>query len=527
MHGLEVPHLSLWQGRAPAWPNPICIACAVSIMESSQNNPSVLFLELNEAEKYFIDKLVARGKLPVFSRLLTAGVCLETCIPGFQTDAQRTWRTITPWIIWPSVYTGMTPDEHGIIAFGQDTTRIQGRCLWDVLDKAGISTGVFGSLLSFPPRSAGSASYYVPESLADDAACFPAEARPVQEFSVFTARNYSEGFSRQFFEGTRLLLNSMRSGVQAGTVLRTLLQIPAELFLGDAHVPERAMLQSYILTDAFKRLYTRHRPSFASLHLNNVAYMQHRYWRAAEPNRFRDELSLTDHRFFDTVSERNAYERRFADWIERSLIWTDRLLGELLELIDDNTILVIGTALGQKPHDPVHEIHNPVVRLVREGELLTALGYPGVKILTQMNPDVSINLPDETTAEQTADVLRGLYVHPGKGLFEVERRGRQVFLELIMPQRLKGETLPPIRHTTLPDFQAPFERHVHEHSTNDQSTAQHQEPGLLLAFSQGRRLELVRQKISVTDIAPTVLSWFGIPPQPWMNGMGTPAIKVS
>lgn len=494
---------------------------------SPQSHPSVLFLELNEAEKYFIDKFVARGTLPNFERLLGGGVCLETFIPDFQAEADRAWRTITPWIIWPSIYTGMTPSEHGIIAFGQDTSSIQGRCLWDVLDRAGVSTGVFGSLLSYPPRNAGAAKYYVPESLAHLADCFPPEARPVQEFSVFTARNYSESFGRQFFDGTRLLLNSMRSGVQTNTVLRTLMQIPSEVLLGDSRVPERAMLQSYILTDAFKSLYARHRPAFATLHLNNVAYMQHRYWRAAEPERFRDELSVTDQRFFETVVERDAYEKRFADWIERSLVWTDRLLGELLELIDDKTILVVGTGLGQRPHDPVHEIHNPVVRLVHEDELFKALGYPDVEILTQMNPDVSVTLADESTAVQAATAVGGLFVHAGKPLFEVERRGRQVFLELLMPIRAKGETLPPIGHTALPDFRVPFERHVREHGTNDQSTAQHREQGVLIAYSKGLHLEQSQARMSVTDIAPTVLSWFGVEPQPWMTGIRAPAIHAS
>jgi len=493
---------------------------------ASRNALSVLFLELNEAERYWIDKLSAEGKLPAFRRLLEGGVCLRTSIPDFDPTADRAWRTITPWIIWPSVYTGMKPRQHGIIAFGQDTTPIQGRCVWDVLDKAGVSTGVFGSLLSFPPRTAGAARYYVPESLADDPDCFPAEARPVQEFSVFNSRNYSESFPRQYVEAARLLAGSMRSGVRPATVMRTLLQIPRELLQGDAQVPERAMIQSYILTDAFKRLYAEHKPRFATLHLNNVAYMQHRYWRAAEPDRFRDELSLTDHRFFGTVTERKAYEQRFASWIERSLIWTDGLLEELLAVAGDDVVLVIGTALGQKPHDPVHEIHNPVVRLVHERELFAALGFPDAKVLTQMNPDVSLTLPDERGAERAADVLRGLYVHPGKPLFEVDRRGRQVFLELLMPKRQRGETLPPIRHATLTGFQVPFERHVHEHPTNDQSTAQHDESGLLLAYCAGRDLEMVRPEIPVTDIAPTILSWFGIGPQPWMTEAGRPAIEV-
>jgi hypothetical protein len=496
------------------------------VAHAAQDHPSVLFLELNEAERYWIDKLAAEGKLPVFRRLLRDGVCLKTSIPEFDPAADRAWRTITPWIIWPSVYTGMKPREHGIIAFGQDTTQIQGRCIWDVLDKAGVSTGVFGSLLSFPPRNAGSARYYVPESLADDPDCFPAEAKPVQEFSVFTSRNYSENFARQYVDATRLLLGSMRSGVRPGTVMRTLLQIPRELLHGDAQVPERAMIQSYILTDALKRLYADHKPRFATLHLNNVAYMQHRYWRAAEPQRFREELSLTDHRFFATVAQRKAYEQRFERWIERSLVWTDRLLDELLALGGRDAILVVGTALGQKPHDPVHEIHNPVVRLVHEEELFAALGLPRAKVLTQMNPDVSLTLADEANAERAADLLRGLYVHPGRPLFEVDRRGPQVFLELLMPRRQRGETLPPIRHTTLSGFEVPFAHHVHEHPTNDQSTAQHDESGFLLAYSAGRKLEMARPEIPVTDIAPTILSWFDIGPQPWMHEPGGPAILV-
>jgi hypothetical protein len=143
-----------------------------------------------------------------------------------------------------------------------------------------------------------------------------------------------------------------------------------------------------------------------------------------------------------------------------------------------------------------------------------------------MNPDVSINLPDEATAARAAELVQGLYVHPGHGLFEVERKGRQVFLELIMPKRRKGEILPPIRHATLPGFELPFERHVQEHPTNDQSTAQHDEPGFLPAHCRGRRLEQVRAAIPVTDIAPTILSWFGLGPQPWMTGAGSPAIVV-
>ena len=141
-------------------------------------------------------------------------------------------------------------------------------------------------------------------------------------------------------------------------------------------------------------------------------------------------------------------------------------------------------------------------------------------------PTAPSDLPDEAAAERAAEIFRDLYVQPGEPLFEVERRGPQLFLELLMPRRRNGEPLPPIRHRKRPEINLAFSHHVHEHPTNDQSTAQHQEPGFVLAYSKGRRLDGVSTSIPVTDVAPMVLSWYGIAPQPWMHPAGEPAIRV-
>ena len=130
---------------------------------------SVIFFELNEAEKHFLEAFVAQGKLPNFKRMIDGGALMRTRIPGWDASEHKAWRTISPWIVWPSVSTGIAPKDHGIVGFGQDTSAIQGKCVWDVLDAHGISTGVLGSLMSYPPRTSGACSYYVPESLADTA----------------------------------------------------------------------------------------------------------------------------------------------------------------------------------------------------------------------------------------------------------------------------------------------------------------------------------------------------------------------
>ncbi len=488
---------------------------------------SVLFFELNEAEKHFLEAFVAQGKLPNFARMLDGGALMRTKVPGWNAGDSKAWRAISPWIIWPSVYTGMQPHDHGIVGFGQDTRSIQGKCVWDVLDANGISTGILGSLMSYPPRTSGAGAYYVPESLADTADCFPEDARALQEFCVFSARNYSESFSgARTATAVKLLLRTRKSGVRTGTLWKTLRQMPAEMLHGASAVPERAMLHSYLTRDAFWTLYERTRPSYASVHMNHVAYMQHRYWRAAEPERFRADLSATDQRFFKSVAERQTYEEKFSKWIERSFVYSDAFLGEVLERVDDRTVVLVGTALGQRPFDPVTDIHNPVVRLVNAEELFDSIGMKNYAVLHQMNPDLTVNMPDEETARFTERAIAGLWVQEEEPLFTVQRRGAQVFCELNMPQRSKPDERFVIRHRERPEFRADFARHISEHPTNDQSTAHHKDSGWLLAWCKGGRITEAEQVIRVTDIAPTILSLYGIPPQPWMAPDSCIAFKV-
>ena len=479
-------------------------------------SPRVIFLELNEADGHFLDAHVERGDLPAFRQVLEEGARWVTRVPGWDGRGERAWRDISPWIVWPSVYTGLLPQEHGLIGFGQPSVSIQGRCTWDVLDAAGVSVGVFGSLMSHPPRTAGSARFYVPEALADDNECFPEEARALQEFSIYSARHYSENFLRHALPATRRLLGTLRSGVGVGTVLRTLLQVPDEWVRGAPRFPERAMLMSYMGREAFWRLYDAETPDFATLHMNHVAYMQHRYWRAAEPQRYSGELSATDRRFFDEPAQRDRYERRLARWIERSFRFSDRVVAECMEALPPGGWLLIATGLGQRPFDPVEEIHNPVVRLVRAEELLGALGLSNFNIRHQMNPDLTVDFRDEVAARQGEGELKQLVVGT-EPLFAVQRRGAQVFLELDMPKRSEpGEKLV-IRHTSRTELAVDLATHVEEHPTNDQSTAHHKDAGLLLAWCKGARARQRGTSVPVTAIAPAVLRLFGVAPQPWMR----------
>ena len=508
---------------------PLATGTARTMATTSPVHRSVLFLELNEAEKYFIDKFVGEGKLPVFARLLRDGVLHRDRIPDFDADDG-------PGLAHDHALDHLAVDLHGPDAGGARHHRLRPG---HVADPGAMRVGRAGrarrldrrvrQLDEFPPRNAGAASYYVPESLADDAGLLPrGSAAGAGILRVHRAQLQRE-LLWQAARRTRLLLSSMRSGVARGTVMRTLMQMPSEVLLGDARVPERAMLQSYILTDAFKTLYAPHRPAFATLHLNHVAYMQHRYWRAAEPERFRDELSLTDQRFFKTSAERKRYEKRFALDRDELRSATDRCWASCSSWSTTRRSCSSAPALGQRPHDPVHEIHNPVVRLVNERELFDRARMRDVEVLHQMNPDVSVNLRRRSRRARArrGASSAGLYVHAGKPLFEVERRGRQVFLELIMPVSAQRREVPADPAHRAPGFRC---RSRATSTSTPPTTSPPRTTRSRAGCSptpKGLRSGRARHdSIFVTEIAPTILSWFGIAPQPWMTSPGTPAIHV-
>ncbi|HWO27066.1 MAG TPA: alkaline phosphatase family protein [Kofleriaceae bacterium] len=466
-----------------------------------------IVFELNEADAHFMERFI--GALPMFARMRREGAFVRTRIPGFDRESPRNWRSISPWIIWPSVYTGLSPAEHGIVAFGQDPASLVGRCVWDVLAKEGVRVGVMGSLLSYPPRK--DAAFHLPETLADDDACVPERARPLQRFLVETSRNYSEHVSLK--DGLKLaldLVRSVRSGVHPRTAARTLAQLPVERLAGSHRRADRAHLQADLVIDAFESLAREHRPGFACMHSNHVAFVQHRFWRAAEPHRFGAALSPTDARFFKTHEELARWEAHFSRAIEDAFVRTDAMLARLAKLLDPDGVLVLATALGQRPFDPSRgEIFNPVVRLSRADELLDAAGVPPRVIRHQMNPDLTLTFGDEAAAI-AGERACAAFEASGEKLFYVQRKGAQVFLELELHPRTSLTA-------QVSGTGRPLDHFISLAPTPDQSTAQHTDQGFLLAWSPGGRVRALAESVDVTAIAPTLLSLYNIAPQPWMK----------
>ncbi len=222
-----------------------------------QKTRRMLVVELNAAEKHFLDKYVAEGKLPVFEKLLKGGKFIKTRVG-------RSIEQLTPWTIWPSIYTGLEPDKHGIIGFGQTLHISQKQYIWDVLNAKGITTGVFGNRINAHISQNDLNLFYVPGVFSTAHACFPKSLSVIQNFFVFIKKNNihrSIGLAIQLF--FQLAIATI-TGLPFSIIKVILLQMRLELIKGIAYQKDRAILRAKCQMDIFKALYSQYKPEFTA-----------------------------------------------------------------------------------------------------------------------------------------------------------------------------------------------------------------------------------------------------------------------
>ena len=52
---------------------------------------SVVFVELNEADDHFLQRLLHAGRLPHMARMLEEGARVDTFVPGHDVESPRSW----------------------------------------------------------------------------------------------------------------------------------------------------------------------------------------------------------------------------------------------------------------------------------------------------------------------------------------------------------------------------------------------------------------------------------------------------
>jgi hypothetical protein len=337
----------------------------------------ILLLEFNEISWHVIDKLVAqRGVdfLPNFRKLREQGAW------AVQSAIERP-PLLDPWITWVTLHTGVRPEHHGASVLEQSADTITAKRTWQYASDAGRSIGVFGSVSSYPPEKSN--GFMVPGPFAPTDDTFPANLRPVQSIN----RRYTQvhaGAKRALspLEGFRTGAALIRLGLRARTVGKIVAQIVQERV--DPHIRwKRVCLQPELNFDIFSAMYRKQRPDFSTWHSNHAAHFMHHYWRAWDDSGF-------------AVKSSSDERAKYGEAVPYGYRLCDELLGRAMRLVDDDTVLVLASSMGQQPFVSDRYAEGKIVVRIKDIEaLLDLIGRDGITdVVPTMVPQWNITVPD-------------------------------------------------------------------------------------------------------------------------------------
>jgi hypothetical protein len=458
-------------------------------MISEQQRPAkrMFVLEFNELCPSLLDELMRRGQLPNFRRLYQSSTI-------YTTDAMETAPNLEPWIQWPTVHSGLPFGEHGVFLLGEGRM-LGAKCVAEILSDAGIRVGVFGSMnLNYGPLN----GYMIPDPWDKEGRAHPEWLSPFHETVSRQVQESSTEAEATRAEMQRFGLFLLTHGLSVRTIRSILWQLLHER--ADRGVRwRRAVLLDQLQYDVFRQLNRQLDIQFGTLFLNSTAHFQHYYWRNMQPDQFDVPPPDTDH-------------KSLADAIQYGYRAMDRIVGRFLKDYPD-AVLLLATALSQQPWS---ETTKCTFRPRRFEELLEFAGISAgsATVRPVMAEQFHLDFADESAAEAAQGRLLALTVGR-QPLMTLNRDGKSLFAGCAITDATAVDHL--IRRNGNGS-----ERKLGEmfHMVHSMRSGRHHPDGVL--WIRNGRHRVIGEKVPLINIAPTILSHFGVEPLPSMKGVALP-----
>jgi hypothetical protein len=469
------------------------------VISNGRTPRKVLLAEFNEITWRIVEPLCERQRLPTFTAFLregTSGSPIATEVPP----------NLDPWISWTSLYTGRPQDEHGVHFLEQPPETVTGPRVWEIAADAGRSVGVYGSIMSWPPRH-DIRGFWVPSTFSPGPETFPPELRPVQDLNLSQTRAHTPLAKGAKRPGTiRRALQLAKLGLKPSTVAEI-----ASFLVRSRLFPhrrwEKVGLQPLVNLDFFEPLYRKYRPDFATFHTNHVAHYMHRYWRAMDSTPFLTKAT-------------DEEVHKYGPAIEFGYRVADRTLRRLWKLADENTVVIVASGLGQQPY-VVEDFPEgrQVVRIRDIHQIVDLCGLAGqCEPISMMAPQWNLRIPDPSRRAHAEKVLQHAWVgSPETRLFAFTTVGDTICLN-IFQKNLK--TIDFEAPCVFPDADNQRFKFSEVCAVQDATPKEgyHDRVGLALLRGAGIRRGARLSECSNLDIAPTILHLMGLPIPSHMKG---------
>jgi predicted AlkP superfamily phosphohydrolase/phosphomutase len=446
----------------------------------------VIVLEFNELTPALVDRFIAQGHLPNFARLRAESIVAVT-------DAEETFPTLEPWIQWVTVHTGLPYAKHKVYDLG-DGPRLAEPRIWDLASKAGRSVWVCGSMNAAVQGDTIN-GFVMPDPWAIDVKSYPRGLFDpyldlvrtyVQEYTTAKPKVSKAAFARF---GRFMLAN----GLSVKTVTDTIRQLVDER-RNPSHW-RRAAILDRLQWDVFAKFYKAHRPGLATFFLNSTAHYQHYFWRNMDPDAF-------------AVKSDAETQRKYGDAILFGYRKMDELIGECFDLADENTSIVLCTALSQQPM-LLHE-HTGGKQIFKPRDQAKLFAFAGVTSRYEYAPVMAeqfhLIFESEADAEEALVKIKALRLDKGPDVLMLARReGDRIFsgcrLEANPPEGARVLSSASNEAVPFDDLFYPVEA---------VRSGMHHPDGLLWIRRPDRGHKTIDRKVSLLEIAPTLLELMAV-----------------
>jgi hypothetical protein len=460
----------------------------------------IIFFELNEVPFKIVDAFCRWRPGSHLARLLPS--CRQ-----YETHSEDI-SSLSPWKTWPSVHRGVNDARHMIQDFGQDLAEVDREFppIWQILASHGIRTGVCGSLHTYPPPADYEGyAFFLPDTFAAGAECFPKQLSIYQDFNLRMARDSARNVSQKV--PWKAALSFLAAAPGLGLRLATAMDVGGQLVserLAEWKKTRRRTYQVVLAFDVFMKQLADTRPDFCTFFTNHVASSMHRYWAATFPEEYGsfgfDEQWVTTYR----------------NEIDFTMSKFDEFLGRLVAFVDRNPEfqLWVTTSMGQ--HATVALPLETQLYVVDLERLMSALGVPSGRWrpMPAMLPQSNVFV-DASLQHGFEDALRTLEIdgqplswrQSESGFYSLDFGHPNAHLRNSLP-RLWGESK---------SYQ---ELGLDNVKIEDRSgtTAYHIPQGSLFIYDANDRRETKgRPTISSLEIAPTILNHFAVPIPAYMK----------
>jgi hypothetical protein len=442
----------------------------------------VLFILFDGAEWDVINPLLRKGKLPHLAKFI------RESSHGRLRSLDGT--ALASPILWTSMASGKLPYKHGIKDFYDTANAVRCVRLWEIFEHEQLSIGLFGHLLTWPPRP--TKGFIIPDWCARTPETFP------PEFGFINSLNENNDLRHMLRSG----LQSIRHGMRPATALVCAREALREKFFHpqrlDSYYRQR-LVQLGIHADLFISLLRRYQPYFAVFYTGLPDAVHHQYWQYMEPEKFPNVSGPEVERYGGVIPE--IYQR------------LDLVLERLLREASAETLVVIASDHGGEANCEEEyrwaDIHTEnFIEALKLNGWMTAFRV-GRKVYLRLRNSPT---PIGSTAEIAAFIREAVLATSAHAIFEVEVTGEhEMTVETVyLKEELEGQSL------RFPDGrQVPVQQILR---LTPRISGNHSMHGVLLLRGPNVKKDCEIEGASLLDVVPTTLALVGRPVGRDMDG---------